>query len=243
MKKSTILLIICLLLSTLACTTQGISLEVVQTATIDPTATFSVSSNWPTKTPTSITISEPTQASTTVPTLEPAPTSIPPQVEGWTSANLERICIVLEQSALGCEEQRIEPIDVVLGIRNVMDEVEIKVSGLWGSVDESMCDAFLYITLAGKTYKGNYKMSGQSYSCWAGAQVTGKMVLSAEGRPDIEVGIDETRDAPDYLYSCPESACTDGNFSAFNFIGVRLGKIMPEIWGMTEQEFKAANPD
>jgi len=197
----------------------------VPTPTITPTNTPTLTPTW-----------------TPEPTLTPVTDPIPPQVEGWTSANLNQVCLVFKQDGLGYPEQHLDPVEAVYNLNRLLEhELNVAVSGLWDIEDETLCDAFMDVTLAGKTLKQKYTKVGRDYTCFAGAEVTGTIVLRAEARPDLEVSISEIWPPPDELFSCAETEREATG--VFTNMVYQWRDYIPDLWGMTENEFYSANGD
>lgn len=152
------------------------------TLTPRPTATPTAS---PTHTPTPT----PTDTPTPTPTPTPIPTPFPVWATDWKGAVVETLCLEVKQSYPQIPQPFSEPIDEAA--TDLLNRLHIQVV-----TDESSCDAKLSLDL---TLKALDKRYTGGYHRYTGAEVEGRMMLSAAERREIVLSISERQPVSSFI--------------------------------------------
>lgn len=185
-----------------------------------PTDTSAIT---PTRTP----VFTPTPSRTPRPTAThtPEPTPIPPLVAGWDSLPLERICVEVEENYPGCPE---------LNMR-IAESVSKRLERSAGVRTADPCDATLTVSITATSIKKKYSVSGSTeiYECYNGCQVSGKMVLSANGHRTLTATITKRIEPRKSIPQCEEDACAHNALGCLIGIDNPLDDMLASLWGMT----------
>ena len=97
------------------------------------------------------------------------------------------------------------------------------------------CDASLTVSITATSIKKKYSMSGSTeiYECYDGCQVSGKMVLSADGCRTVTATVVKRIEPLHKSNSqCEDDACAHKGLRCLIGIGNPLEDMLASLWGM-----------
>lgn len=122
---------------------------------------------------------------TSAPTHTPRPTPTPPSVQapGWEGTTILTLCLEQELAFPGDMSAKIAD-----AIEHILNGLGIELMSGQGP-----CDATLTVAMTGEALGANYTSGGY---CYSGADISGKMTLSAEGRESVTFPLNRTMHPP-----------------------------------------------